>query len=203
MSKGLHARPVTAAGVVALVVVAIAGVILMQTARRHGAPTQGRAAAVPSSAPICNGNTSDISSASQAMPFQVLLPSTTLASNSNIDQVCVVMKGVSGPDSEQGVAIRFSSGITLQEYTPPDAPADPTSAWKNIIDAYPDAGYSIGSVSGQPALLIGPGGSLDAYGGAIWVDKGVEYEVKGDGKIPLSELLAIANSLSPAGTAAG
>jgi hypothetical protein len=197
MRKPLQARPVVA-GVATLVVVAIAGVFLMQAARRHAAPTSGRAAAPPSTAPICNGNTSDISSAGQAMPFQVLLPDTALASNSNIDQVCVVEKGTAAAGGEEGIAVRFTSGVILQEYTPPDASPDPTTAWKNILDAYPDAGYSIGSVAGQKALLIGPGGPLNAYGGAIWVDKGVEFEVKGDGKIPLSDLLAIADSLTPA-----
>jgi hypothetical protein len=205
MRKWLQARPVVAAGIATLVVVGIAGVIFMQATRRHAAPTSGRAAAPPSAAPICNGNTSDISSAGQAMPFQVLLPDTALASNSNIDQVCVVEKGTAAAGGEEGIAVRFASGVIPQEDMPPDASPDPTTAWKNTLDAYPDAGYSIGSVAEQPALLIGPGGPFNAYGGAIWVDKGVEFEVKGDGKIPLVGLardrrfpdasLAVSNSV--------
>ena len=128
-------------------IVAIVGVMFMQAARRDAAPMPGRAAAPPSAAPICNGNTSDVSSAGRAMPFQVLLPDTALASNSNIDQVCVVEKGTAAAGGEEGIAVRFASGVILQEYTPPDASPDPTTAWKNILDAYPDASYSIGSVA--------------------------------------------------------
>ncbi len=90
--------------------------------------------------------------------------------------------------------MKFTSGIFYE--ISPNAFADPEGAWKQIIAAYPGAGYALGAVRGYPALLAEPGGTLNLLGLVEWVENGLQIKVEGNGKIPLAGLEAIAESLS-------
>src|SRR6266568_1079128 len=101
------------------------------------------------------------------------------------------------PDAGPEVAEQFSSGLTV-DLKPVQFSGDPASVWNDIVAAYPGAGYMVGSERGNTALLAPPGGPLNLFGLVEWVENGIQIKVVGDGKMALTDLQAVADSLQQA-----
>ena len=127
--------------------------------------------------------------------FTVQLPTTELASRSEIVGVCAAEGG--------GLVVEFGSGLFVRQSI--NDLARPAEAWEDIVKGSPDAGYSLGSMHGYPAIFATPGGPLDLLGGVEWVeptpDGDIKYKLEGDGTIPLEEIVAAAESMATVGDA--
>jgi len=125
--------------------------------------------------------------------FIVQLPTTALASTKDIVDVCAAEGG--------GLVVEFGSGLFVRQSI--NDLARPAEAWEDIVKGSPDAGYSLGSMHGYPAIFATPGGPLDLLGLAEWVeptpDGDIKYKLEGDGTIPLDEIVAAAESMTPVG----
>jgi hypothetical protein len=125
--------------------------------------------------------------------FTIRLPTTELASRSDIVDVCAAEGG--------GLVVEYASGLFVRQSI--NDLARPGEAWEDIVKASPDAGYSLGSMHGYPAIFATPGGPLDLLGLAEWVeptpDGDIKYKLEGDGTIPLDEIVAAAESMTPVG----
>ncbi|MEO8475488.1 MAG: hypothetical protein ABI572_00370 [Actinomycetota bacterium] len=124
-----------------------------------------------------------------AQKFDVQLPTTTIAAD--VVDVCAADGG--------GLVVKYASGLIIRQSV--NDLADPPAAWKDIVDGSPDAGYSLGTIRGNVALLAGLGGPLDLVGGVEWVETtsqgDIKFKLQGNGKIPLDEIVAAAESLTP------
>jgi hypothetical protein len=140
------------------------------------------------SGPPCIGQDQvTVNQAAADQTFTVMIPTTDLANSSLLSDVCAAEGG--------GVAMIFSSGLELRES--PNDLRDPVETWNAIVDAYPEAGYELTTIHGQAAIQVAPGGEQPSLGGVVWVEDGVKYEIKGNGRIALADLLALPDSLQP------
>ena len=145
----------------------------------------------------CQMKVPTIEAAAEDVPFTVLAPDADQAAASTLDQICVFSTGGEEPGYEDDVVLRFNTGVTIFEEYPSDyASQDSFTEWaKSVMDAYPDAGYTLNSARGVPSLQIEPKGSLNSYGGLYWVEDNVLFKIQGDGEIPLVDLVAVADSM--------
>ena len=180
-------RSAVALGLISGVAVIVFGLAMTRGPSPSGAGRFPSRAIAPPDA-FCGGILTTLDDVRQNAPYPVLLPSGPLANASNVKDVCW------DPSPVHGVSMKFTSGIFYE--ISPNAFADPEGAWKQIIAAYPGAGYALGAVRGYPALLAEPGGTLNLLGLVEWVENGLQIKVEGNGKIPLAGLEAIAESLS-------
>lgn len=144
MSMPAKIRISLAVGIVTVIVV-LAFSLLQRSPATQDARTVGG-----DGGPLCIGEDVTLQEASAEEPFTVLIPDPDAKAGGSIAEVCQVSKGGSEPGSEHGVVMRLDSGVVIREWTPPDTADDPLKTWRSILEAYPDEGYSIGSVSGTP-----------------------------------------------------
>ena len=88
-------------------------------------------------------------------------------------------------------AFEYSTGVTL--FIGPSDVADPEASWKGIVDTYPGV-YGLREVHGVPALTADP--TIEGARGGVEFAKGdITVVINGDGHIPLTELLEVAESM--------
>lgn len=118
------------------------------------------------------------------LPYPLLMPSTEVASVSNLASAWRCQ------GSE--VELRFSSGVNI--YLDLNTIDDPARAWEELASADPND-TSVGRALGQPAALIDPAKSKSANGSVSVVSGTTWVVVEGDGKLPLGDLIGVADSL--------
>lgn len=92
-------------------------------------------------------------------------------------------------------ALTFANGVTVTYESGWSGVPDPAAKWAEIV-AQRKAG-SVGTVLGQSALL-GPPGSAYPFGEVlVVVDGDTLMRLWGNGKLPLTQLIDIANSINP------
>ena len=119
------------------------------------------------------------------MPFTIELPDDPLANDATVKEVYEC-----GPAH---VAFVYESGVVvcLSENTL----SDPEAVWQKMADLYPE--FSTGVVRGIPASLVDPTKATGAEGGVDLVENGIRLTVSGNGKIPLDDLVRVAESIPP------
>ena len=129
-----------------------------------------------------------ISKAAAAEPYQVLVPHDILADLSSITHVWNC--------GGSYIVEQFSSGINV--YLELNNGAASATAWAALAAADPTT-TSVGTVRGQPAALIDPDKdpTHQSNGSVTLVDAGVWIVVEGNGKIPITDLERVTNSLQP------
>jgi hypothetical protein len=132
----------------------------------------------------CGGTLTSLSAAGAALPFTLVLPSTELANGDNMNQVVLC--------SSDQVELDFGSGVIVTLGV--NHLVDPPKEWATLAEEYPE--FSTGTVGGVPASLADP--AKGALGGVDLVEGGVRMTVTGDGTIPLSDLIAVAESIQAA-----
>jgi hypothetical protein len=177
-----------------VVLVATAGTSHSPQARAH-LPDAARGLGGAGIANYCGGEATTLDGIQAKAPYEVGIPDSSIASRSNVSVVYWC------PDADQQVAVMFTNGVIL-DITPSQF-ADPAGAWKRIVDAYPDAGYSLGSINGQPALLGDIGGPFESKGVVEWDDQGVQFTLTGNQVIPLADLVEAARSVPVPKSSAG
>lgn len=113
------------------------------------------------------------------------MPNDPIASQADLVQVWKC--------SDVQAALEFSSGVVV--YLSANTLDDPAAVWDAMAAAYPE--FSVGKVRGVPAGLSDPTKASGAEGGVDLVENGVRITVSGNGKIPLFDLIAVAESLQP------
>jgi hypothetical protein len=88
-----------------------------------------------------------------------------------------------------GIGLVYDSGVAVLES--PNDLKDPAATWQRMADLYPE--FMVTEIRGIPVSLADP--DKGAIGGADFVVGEVRYTVSGDGKIPLEDLVAVADSL--------
>jgi hypothetical protein len=137
----------------------------------------------PQSDPRC-GELTTLDQAVASVDFALLSADTELGDRSSIDEVEVCENGA--------VVIRYASGVAV--YQERSTLADPEAEWNQLAADHEE--FSVGTVRGHPASLATPG-VLGAAGGVDFVEDGIRITVTGDGEIPLDDLIAFGESLSP------
>jgi hypothetical protein len=119
--------------------------------------------------------------------YVVMLPDSNLASDDSLAQAWSC-------DDLGGIALEYKSGVIVYERL--NDLKDPEATYRALADAYPE--YSVGESHGHVASLADPMKFEGASGGVDFVIDGARYVVAGDGKIPLDQLIIVADSLQPA-----
>jgi hypothetical protein len=140
---------------------------------------------------VCGGTPWSLAEAASSMPFPMLMPNNPLASQPTLVQVWKC--------SDSQVALEFQSGVVV--YLSVNTLKDPAAEWKAIAAEYPE--FSVGEVRGTVASLSDPTKASGAAGGVDLVEGGTRITVSGNGQIPLSDLIAVTESLQPAASASG
>lgn len=161
-----------------LVALLVAGIALV----RADEPSTNRST-VPEGT-SCIGEPSSLSEAAAAMPFPVLLADTELAKPASISRVLLCATDQVEVDYASGVLVTL--GVSHL--------SDPAAEWESLAKQYPE--FSVGTVRGVPASLANP--DLGAIGGVDLVENGLRITVTGNAKIPLDDLVAVAESLKVA-----
>jgi hypothetical protein len=144
----------------------------------HNAPVIG----------VCDGEVSTLALAKSQSPFRLLMPAHPLADRSNLRSVWDC--------SGNTAALDFASGVTV--YLSVNTLGNPTAEWAGLAASYPE--YSVGTVRGAPAALVDPAnGDGTARGGVNLVESSLRIAVAGNGKISLSDLIDVTESLAPEG----
>jgi hypothetical protein len=163
---------------------AIAGISAIALGRSKD---QSRAVTYPNPVMgICGGTPSTFPQAAASMPFALLLPDHPLANDANFLQVWKC--------SDIQVAFEYSSGVIV--YLSTNTLKDPGAVWQKMATEYPE--FSVGTVRGTMASLSDPTkGNGTAPGGVDLVQDSLRITVSGNGKVPLSDLIAVTESLRP------
>jgi hypothetical protein len=132
---------------------------------------------------VCEGSPWLLDAATAAMPFPLLLPDHALANTAELRQVWKC--------SDTQVALEFSSGVVI--YQEVNTLADPVAVWQRMAERYPE--FSVATVRGNTASLADPTKAVGAEGGVDLVEGNVRIIVSGDGKIPLTALVEVTESL--------
>lgn len=133
---------------------------------------------------VCGGTPWTLQEATRAMPFNFLYPHHAFADAPELKQVWRC--------SDIDFALEYSSGVVI--YQGVNTLPDPEAVWRRMAELYPE--FSVGTVRGISAKLSDPSKAVGASGGVDFVEGNVRITVAGDGKIPLSALVEIAESLS-------
>ncbi len=173
-------------GLGVVLALAIAGISAMVIDRSKN-PSLPRAEAFPNPVVgVCGGMPSTLPYAAVSMPFAILLPDHPLANDANLLQVWKC--------SDIQVAFEYSSGVIV--YLSTDTLKDPAAVWERMAAEYPE--FSVGTARGTMASLSDPTrGNGTTPGGVDLVQDGLRITVSGNGKIPLSDLVAVTESLRP------
>jgi hypothetical protein len=135
---------------------------------------------------VCGGTPSTLPQAAALMPFAILLPDHSLANDANLVQVWKC--------SDIQVAFEYRSGVIV--YLSENSLKDPAAVWQRMAAEYPE--FSVGTVRGTMASLSDPTkGNGTAPGGLDLVQGSLRITVSGNGMIPLSDLVAVTESLRP------
>jgi hypothetical protein len=187
------------------VVAGLVGVALLasrSSGSLHSQEGIGRDARAPlDTDELCHGSPTTVAGASEAMPFTVLLPNDSAVPGWTVTRACQVVIGSVADGGERGVVFELESGAILRERVPVDV--DLKTWAETVLKTYPDDPYQIETVRGVSALVLEPGGPHDAYGGVEWVEDDVWFEIEGNGKTQLTDLIDLAESLKPASSVAG
>ena len=192
MTLEIKSRKSTAAAAIGFVVVAILGAIASGT----GAPGPPRGASpafrglnLPGE---CGGKQLSLAGATAQAPYTVLVPDHKLASAQNLTTAewC---------DASQLLVLTFSSGVSVEMM--PSQISDPASEFAGQEASYPGV-VTAGWIRGEPAAFAEPGAtdlaSVEAApGGVEFVEDKLLVDVAGNGVIPLEDLKAVTESLSP------
>ncbi|HET7870527.1 MAG TPA: hypothetical protein VFM85_09460 [Actinomycetota bacterium] len=89
-------------------------------------------------------------------------------------------------------ALEYDSGVVVYESV--NTLRDPESVWKRMAEEYWE--FSVGVVNGVPAGLADPAIGIGTIGGVDMVVNGIRVTVSGNGRIPLSDLIDVAKSIS-------
>jgi hypothetical protein len=138
----------------------------------------------------CGGKEVPISSAFDAVPYDIVLPPSGLASNEDLIGVWDC------PGT--ATLLEFASQTTL--VLDMNTIQDPAVSWARVASTNPRI-YSVGTVQGVPALLIDPEADPDddAEGGVSVVLNGISVNVGGNGRIPLADLVSATEQLDVIG----
>jgi len=121
--------------------------------------------------------------ATRALDAPVLLPNDDLAAGEGEGaRLC--------PSGE--IVFVYSSGISISEAK--NTLTDPEAEWRQLADD--SAEFSVGSTHGVAASFADP--EKGALGGVQFVLDSGRYILSGDGKLPLSALVRVADSLQAA-----
>ncbi|GIU98555.1 MAG: hypothetical protein KatS3mg014_0171 [Actinomycetota bacterium] len=150
---------------------------------------------VPFIPPRCGEKDVGFASAFASTPYTVALPEEGPAAASELGAVYDC--------GGKARRLEFRSGVHVGLDV--NTIADPGAAWERLVsteegfaraEGRPNI-YSVGTVQGVPALLIDPEAvpNDDANGGVTFVADGVYVSVGGDGQIPLSDLVKVAEAI--------
>ena len=178
MDRAGHSNRTTIALVVIVLLAAGAAMLIQsQDSSDTGRSTQ------PEFPTPCGGTELSLATAQESVTFSLIQPEAPLASADRLSSVwaCATTMG--------GIGLVYDSGVAVLES--PNDLKDAVAIWQRMADLY--AEFSVTEVRGVPVSLADPnkGGS----GGADFVVGEVRYTVSGDGKIPLEDLVAVADSL--------
>jgi hypothetical protein len=134
----------------------------------------------------CIGEESSLSEAAAKMPFPILLADTELANHATVTRV--LLCSTDSVEIDYGSGVRVTLGVNHL--------SDPVAVWERMAKLYPE--FSVGTVRSLPASLANP--DMGAIGGVDFVENGVRIIVTGNSKIPLDDLVAVAESLKVADT---
>jgi hypothetical protein len=151
----------------------------------------GSAAVINDPGAPCGGAPSQKTTLSQvpsSFDYSVLMPTYSVANTALIDGLWACPGNQLEMDFTGGV--RMIMGRQTQD--------NPLADWQ--AEAAQDSNEAtVGTVLGQPALLIDPQGAL-ARGSVTFDYKDTWTVVEGNGSLPLSVLVAVAGSVVPLGT---
>jgi hypothetical protein len=135
---------------------------------------------------VCGDTPWTLTQAADSMPFAILLPDDSLANDASLAHVWRC--------SDIQVAFEYSSGVVV--YLSTNTLKDPAAVWERMAAEYPE--FSVGTVRGTMASLSDPTkGNGTAPGGVDLVEGNLRITVSGNGKIPLSDLVAVTETLRP------
>lgn len=131
----------------------------------------------------CGGTEVSLATAAESVTFSLIQPESSLASPDRLSSVwaCATTVG--------GIGLVYNSGVSVLES--PNDLKDPVATWQRMADRYPE--FSVTEIRGIPVSLADP--NKGAIGGTDFVVGEVRYTVSGDGKIPLEDLVDVADSL--------
>jgi hypothetical protein len=139
---------------------------------------------------VCGGPATEwtISQAAATEPYRVLVPDDVLADVSSMTHIWKC--------GGTGIVEQFSSGINISQAV--NVISNPAASWAALAAADPTT-TSVGTVRGQPAALIDPDKdpTHQSDGSVTVVDAGVYMLIVGNGKIPITDLERVTNSLQP------
>jgi hypothetical protein len=133
---------------------------------------------------VCEGQPSSLDAVEGMMPFPLAFPDAAIANDA-------ALKAVWKCNTTQA-ALEYDSGVVVYESV--NTLGDPEAVWKRMADEYPE--FSVGVVNGVPASLADPTIGIGTIGGVDMVVNGVRVTVSGNGKIALSDLVDVAESIS-------
>ena len=137
-----------------------------------------------------SGDRTSLDAAAAGTGYQLLAPHDPIADTASPDSLIGVWRCAG-----DGVEMAFASGITVVQEA--NTITDPATAWQRLARE-DSADTSVGTVQGQPAALIDPAKSTgNALGSVTVVIDGTIVWVIGDGHIPISDLMRVAESLQP------
>lgn len=133
---------------------------------------------------VCEGVVSSIREQKAKSRFPLLVPNHALANRDNVTSARDCLG--------ETVALEFESGVSV--YLSFNDLADPRAEWASMAETYPE--FSVRTVRGVPASVVDViDGDGTARGGVELVEDGVRITVAGNHQLPLSELIAITESL--------
>lgn len=191
MSEAVIRRPMRR-GLVFLVVgmVGTFGIAALVASHRSGATSSGAVqpiggvGEVPHGPPLAGGTEVTFSQAASMTKQQMLLPQTSLASDSSI-------KAVYARSENPDVLVQYDSGVQAEIRTWALV-ASPDEHWKALMsDGLPG---SIENVSGQDMYIMPPGGRGGVGSVNFVTPDGVWVTVYGDGTLDAGQLQALAVS---------
>jgi hypothetical protein len=136
------------------------------------------------------GNAISLDRAVADASYHVLMPHDPLANPSSLQGIWHC--------GTPGLQMHFTSGIRL--YLDRNTMDDPAAAWRNEAAGDPTT-TTVGTVQGQPALLIDPSNDPNnpANGSVTFVEGDTWLVIEGNGTIPITDLVRVANSLQVVG----
>jgi hypothetical protein len=173
----------TAVGAAVLMLAIASSGIALTRDSGESARDSGRGA-IPEVATPCGGEKSDLENASAAVPFDIIVPNSALANPRNLEGVWLC--------SRSEVLLTFASEASVLEGI--NTLKDPAAEWAGLAESYPE--FTVGSLGGVPASLATPDEEIGANGGVDFVIENVRYTVTGNQRVPLDDLLSVAESLS-------
>lgn len=186
LTSSAKIRAWTAAGVVGVLVLGVAAILLStgETGDRTLGASDGRIPGPVLPGEVCEGEPSSLDALASAMPFQLVFPDAAIANDARL-------KAVWKCNATQA-ALEYDSGVVVYESV--NTLRDPEAVWKRMAQEYPE--FSVGVVNGVPASLADPTIGIETIGGVDMIVNGIRVTVSGNGRIPLSDLIDVAKSIS-------